>query len=461
MAATSELLGSLPLIAGKHSSVAMLGGVREGFDEADGSTCLATADLLNGGAKYPLGSDTRRFSLSGSDSARTGCIDRKSDLKASAEASSFFTSPSLANNKTAQSQRDVLLGQVPVAADSQEATGMLNIESAGGHIVNLSDETSFVYGSAAMTRIHAQAATVARFDIPILILGESGVGKEVIAQLIHTLSPRAAKPFLKVNCAAVPAELLESELFGYEAGAFTGATKMKPGKFEQCEGGTILLDEIGEMAPALQAKLLHVLQDHRFSRLGSRTTTKADVRILAATNVSIEEAIASKSLRPDLYYRLNGFSVTVPPLRDRKTEIPLLIEHFMRRTTERFGVPRRSFSSVLMHACVDFSWPGNLRQLQNFVMRHLILGDEEMALAEVQAGPSGANPVLSLPTASINSGLKDMSRSVKNQAEADVIARCLGDNNWHRGKTAESLQISYKALLYKIKHYRLQPPPRA
>ena len=315
---------------------------------------------------------------------------------------------------------------------------MLNIESAGGHIVNLSDETSFVYGSAAMTRIHAQAATVARFDIPILILGESGVGKEVIAQLIHTLSPRAAKPFLKVNCAAVPAELLESELFGYEAGAFTGATKMKPGKFEQCEGGTILLDEIGEMAPALQAKLLHFLQDHRFSRLGSRTTTKADVRILAATNVSIEEAIASKSLRPDLNYRLNGFSVTVPPLIDRKTEIPLLIEHFMRRTTglvPGFNAPQflvRTYAFMR-----GFFMARNLRQLQNFVMRHLILGDEEMALAEVQAGPSGAI-VPSLPTASINSGLKDMSRSVKNQAEADVIARCLGDNNWHRGKTAES-----------------------
>ena len=176
-------------------------------------------------------------------------------------------------------------------------------------MINLPEGGSFVCGSAAMKRIHAQAAVIAKFDMPVLMLGESGTGKEVISLLIHHLSPRANFPFLKVNCAAVPAELLESELFGYEVGAFTGATKSKPGKFELCEQGTILLDEIGEMPPALQAKLLHFLQDHRFSRLGSRTTTKADVRILAATNIRVEEALASKMLREDLYYRLSGFTL--------------------------------------------------------------------------------------------------------------------------------------------------------
>ena len=251
-------------------------------------------------------------------------------------------------------------------------------------VINLPEGASFVCGSAAMRLIHAQAAVIAKFDMPVLMLGESGTGKEVVSLLIHQLSPRANYPFLKVNCAAVPADLLESELFGYEAGAFTGATKSKPGKFELCEQGTILLDEIGEMPPALQAKLLHFLQDHRFSRLGSRTTTKADVRILAATNIRVEEALASKMLREDLYYRLSGFTMQVPPLRDRKKEIPVLLEHFMQRNAAQFSSPARKFSPRLIQACLSYSWPGNLRQLENFVRRYLVLGDEELAMSELR-----------------------------------------------------------------------------
>src|SRR5271169_4653256 len=206
-----------------------------------------------------------------------------------------------------------------------------------GEVEELADDVFFIAASPAMRKIRSQAALVANVDIPVLLLGESGTGKEVLARLIHKLSPRAHRTFLKVNCAAVPADLLESELFGYEQGAFTGATHAKPGKFELCNKGTILLDEIGEMPPALQAKLLHVLQDQTFSRLGGRTVIKVDVRILAATNINIPEALANKRLREDLYYRLNAFTMSLPPLRERKEEIPILLKHSMSRMAERYA----------------------------------------------------------------------------------------------------------------------------
>src|SRR5437773_5959400 len=230
-----------------------------------------------------------------------------------------------------------------------------------GEVEELCDDVFFVAGSPAMKKIRAQAALVAGVDIPVLLLGESGTGKEVLARLIHKLSPRAHRTFLKVNCAAVPADLLESELFGYEAGAFTGATHPKPGKFELCNKGTILLDEIGEMPPSLQAKLLHVLQDQQFSRLGSRSVIKVDVRILAATNINIPEALANKRLREDLYYRLNAFTLQLPPLRDRKEEIPILLKHSMSRLSESYARAPLTMSSGLMHACLDSTCPANLR----------------------------------------------------------------------------------------------------
>jgi two-component system, NtrC family, response regulator AtoC len=334
-----------------------------------------------------------------------------------------------------------------------------HVEDSEPIVINLPEGASFVCGSTAMKRIHAQACVIARFDMPVLMLGESGTGKEIVSLLIHHLSPRANYPFLKVNCAAVPADLLESELFGYEAGAFTGATKSKPGKFELCEQGTILLDEIGEMPPALQAKLLHFLQDHRFSRLGSRTTTKADVRILAATNIRVEEALASKLLREDLYYRLSGFTIQVPPLRDRKKEIPVLLEHFMRQNAAQFSSPERSFSPRLIQACLSYPWPGNLRQLENFVRRYLVLGDEELAISELRTtqGGNGEQREAAAPQPDVT-GLKFLARAVKKEAEAAAIAHALEQTNWHRQKAATVLKISYKALLYKIKQYDLHPP---
>jgi two-component system, NtrC family, response regulator AtoC len=330
-------------------------------------------------------------------------------------------------------------------------------QSYAGEIEELCDDVFFVAASPAMRKIRSQAALVANVDIPVLLLGESGTGKEVLARLVHKLSPRAHRTFLKVNCAAVPADLLESELFGYEAGAFTGATHPKPGKFELCNKGTILLDEIGEMPPVLQAKLLHVLQDQQFSRLGSRSVIKVDVRILAATNINIPEALATKRLREDLYYRLNAFTLSLPPLRERKEEVPILLKHFMSRMSERYARAALPLSPALMQACLDHPWPGNLRELSNFVKRYLILGDEKLAVAELNPrndGNGGANGEYGVKVGQGSvGGLKSLARNAKDEAEAEAITRALGETNWNRKQAAALLKISYKALLYKIRQY--------
>src|SRR6266705_2318166 len=326
-----------------------------------------------------------------------------------------------------------------------------------GEVEELSDDTFFVAASPAMKKIRAQAALVANVDIPVLLLGESGTGKEVLARLIHKLSQRAHRMFLKVNCAAVPADLLESELFGYEAGAFTGANHPKPGKFELCNKGTILLDEIGEMPPMLQAKLLHVLQDQRFSRLGSRSVIKVDVRILAATNINIPEALATKRLREDLYYRLNAFTLQLPPLRERKEEIPILLKHFMARMSELYARAPLPLSPAMMDACLKHPWPGNLRELSNFVKRYLILGDEKLAVAELNPkndNNGGAHGEYGAKLSGDQAGgLKSLARSAKDEAEAEAITKALEATNWNRKQAAALLQISYKALLYKIRQY--------
>ncbi|HEV2114607.1 MAG TPA: sigma-54 dependent transcriptional regulator [Terriglobales bacterium] len=338
----------------------------------------------------------------------------------------------------------------------------LRAETHSGEVEELCDDVFFVAASPAMKKIRAQAALVAGVDIPVLLLGESGTGKEVLARLIHKLSPRAHRTFLKVNCAAVPADLLESELFGYEAGAFTGATHPKPGKFELCNKGTILLDEIGEMPPLLQAKLLHVLQDQQFSRLGSRSVVKVDVRILAATNINIPEALATKRLREDLYYRLNAFTLQLPPLRERKEEIPLLLKHFMSRMAEHYARPPMTLSPKLLQRCLEHPWPGNLRELSNFVKRFLILGDESVAINELQPQSDGGGPAAGVGRDGADSGggLKSLARSAKDEAEAEAITRALEQTNWNRKQAAVLLKISYKALLYKIRQYGIAEPQR-
>src|SRR5947199_4370393 len=301
----------------------------------------------------------------------------------------------------------------------------INQQNYVGEVEELCDDVFFIAASPSMRKLRSQAALVANVDIPVLMLGESGTGKEVMAKLIHKLSPRAHRTFLKVNCAAVPADLLESELFGYEAGAFTGATHAKPGKFEICNKGTILLDEIGEMPPSLQAKLLHVLQDQQFSRLGSRSVIKVDVRILAATNINIPEALANKRLREDLYYRLNAFTVQVPPLRERKEEIPILLKHFMTHMAEQHARPPLPLSRTLLQACANYSWPGNIRELNNFVKRYLVLGDESLAISELHPKSDGSgaqfDPATAQNSSETTGGLKSLGRSAKDEAEAEAI----------------------------------------
>lgn len=330
------------------------------------------------------------------------------------------------------------------------------------HLEELADGQFFLAASAEMRAIGRQASVLSKADVPVLITGESGVGKEVVAQLLHRHSPRASRQLLKVNCAALPPDLLESELFGYEAGAFTGAIKSKPGKFELCDGGTILLDEIGEMSPQLQAKLLQVLQDGTFSRLGARINTRVNVRVLAATNVEIEQAISEHRFREDLYYRLNAFIIKVPPLRERREEIPYFLNELALRYVAMHGLEPIAFSPELIAAAVQYSWPGNLRELGNFVKRYLVIRDAASALVELEAkiGPRTAawSNVVRMEEAVPGSagGLKSAVRSMKDQTESRMIREVLDESKWNRRIAAERLQISYKALLYKIRAYNLE-----
>lgn len=341
--------------------------------------------------------------------------------------------------------------QTPGAAMDAHKTG-----NGQPHMEALGDDMFFAAASPAMMQIRSQLPRIARVDVPVLLLGESGVGKEVVARLIHKLSPRAHKPLMKINCAALPSDLLESELFGYQAGAFTGATRFKPGKFQLCHQGTLLLDEVGEMHPSLQAKLLHVLQDGRFSPLGARSQVVADVRVLAATNIDIQKAMANRLFREDLYYRLNAFTVHIPPLRERKEEIPLLLKHFMNRFSEKYASPAMDYSQKFVDACIRYHWPGNLREFSNFVKRCVILHNETEAISELEIKtPGTALPSSAVDERPPSSDLKSLVRNLKGKAELKVIEEVLAASHWNRKLAAEKLSISYKALLYKMRQYEI------
>jgi len=292
----------------------------------------------------------------------------------------------------------------------------------------------FVFSSPSMRELQKHASMVARVNLSVLILGESGTGKEVLARYIHSLSPQANRAFLKVNCAAVPSELLESELFGYEPGAFTGAARSKPGKFRQCNNGTMFLDEIGEMHPNLQAKLLQVLQDGSFSPLGSRATEKVNVRVLAATNIDMKAAIAQKTFREDLYYRLNGFCLRLPPLRERRDEIPGLLDYFLRRCGHELGLSdvQPVLSCRMRNACMQYDWPGNLRELETFVKRFLVMGDEQLMIEDITQDVCAPKPEAVM---------------IGREAISEALSACGG----HRRNTAKTLGISYKVLLNRLR----------
>ena len=319
---------------------------------------------------------------------------------------------------------------------------------------------SFIFFGSKMNRIRELIDQVAKTDVTVLIQGESGVGKEIVARALHLYSLRSEKPFIKVNCAALPDNLLESELFGYEKGAFTGAYRKKPGKFEIAHSGTIFLDEIGDISPSLQAKLLQVLQDGQFSRLGGKTDTHVDVRVLVATNENLEEAIGAGRFREDLYYRLNVVNIPVPPLRERRQEIPIFVTHFLEKYGEKYNKRASDPSPKLMRVLTRHPWPGNVRELENVIRRLVILGDEEAIIEEL--GSEGkaklslekTNPQYQTPIPPVLS-LKEVSQRATMIAEREAILNALAQTNWNRKRAAKLLNISYKAILYKIRQYGL------
>jgi two-component system, NtrC family, response regulator AtoC len=356
----------------------------------------------------------------------------------------------------------------------------------------------------AMRNVMAMVERVADSDVGVLLRGESGVGKEVIARELHRRSPRRSKPFVKVNAAALPSELLESELFGHERGAFTGAQNVRIGKFEFANHGTLMLDEIGEMPPGLQVKLLHVLQDSEFTKLGSNKPVSVDVRILAATNRDLEAMMRAGSFREDLYYRLQVIEIFIPPLRERREEINQFIEFFLVKYSERYGRPLRKPSDALRDTLLNYWWPGNVRELENVIKRFVILQDEALVLAELKrarmvaaehaaptavasaAGPAPmAPPVQAAPpppppapaTAPVgpasaataeddsdedaepdrapatpaNVSLPELAREAAMKAERAAIQQALDRFRWNRRKAADALGVSYKTLLNKMK----------
>ena len=360
----------------------------------------------------------------------------------------------------------------------------------------------------AMQPVMTMVERVADNDISVLLRGESGVGKEVIAREIHRRSPRRAAPFVKVNCAALPADLLESELFGHERGAFTGAASTRVGKFEFAQHGTIMLDEIGEMPQALQAKILHVLQDREFTKLGSNRTVEVDVRVIAATNRDLEAMMRQGTFREDLYYRLQVIEVHIPALRERREEVPQLIEFFLLKFASVYHRPPVRPSLVLQEALLSYEWPGNIRELENMMKRLVVLQDETLILAEIgrlrtaraqaeaddaryesrhertgtipmqrssapMAAPPPPVPAFTMPapvpvpdSIAMSMGpdgvnLQELARHAAMGAEKEAIQHALERFRWNRRKTAEYLQVSYKTLLNKMKECGISESPQA
>jgi two-component system, NtrC family, response regulator AtoC len=373
------------------------------------------------------------------------------------------------------------------------------------------DEDVAVWGNSEnMRRIATVIEQVGDSDVAVLIRGESGVGKELVSRAIHQRSTRRNRPFVKVNCAALPAELLESELFGHEKGAFTGAATTRIGKFEQADGGTLMLDEIGEMKPALQAKLLHVLQDAEFTKLGSNKRVQVDVRIVAATNRDLEKMMLSGDFREDLYYRLRVIELIVPSLRERRDEIPGLVETFLSRYSRKYKRQSPRISPELRQLFLQYEWPGNIRELENMMKRLVILQDEQLVFTEIERNarvraanalhatmpvavaeavpepvgvaavaavgsglpiaPVPAPPVATMPAPPFvapepetadgidsppvdeaNGSLASIAKAAATKAERAVIEKTLRQVHWNRRKAAQILEVSYKTLLNKIK----------
>jgi two-component system response regulator AtoC len=370
--------------------------------------------------------------------------------------------------------------EVPLANALKQRQLSREVATLREELQNQSKYQMLFGNSARMAEVRELIERVADTDITVLVRGESGTGKELVARALYASSLRRDKPFVKVNCAALPTELLESELFGFERGAFTGAIQHKPGKFEFANHGTMFLDEIGDMSPALQAKLLQVLQDGEFARLGGKHDVRVDVRVIAATNRDLERAVADGQFREDLFFRLNVVGINLPPLRERREEIPLLTEYFLKKYSVQYNKPYSEISGETMQLFMEHDWPGNIRELENLIKRAVVLGGEAAIRKEIQHSIAAAFQRASLPSVrpaaaaaapappvppapptpqSIaaaaaeagNYSLKDISRTAAREAERELILKMLQQTRWNRKETAEILGISYKALLYKIK----------
>jgi two-component system response regulator AtoC len=308
-----------------------------------------------------------------------------------------------------------------------------------------------IFGQSEFMRtVRNKLEKIAHTNVPVLIQGESGTGKEIIARMIHFCSPWQAGPFVKVNCPAIPGTLLESELFGYEKGAFTGAYGTKPGRVELAHRGTLFLDEIAELDPALQAKLLQLLQDGQFCRVGAQEDKKVEVRMVCATNRNLQEEIDAGNFRQDLFYRINVLTLHLPPLRERRSDLPGLVDYFLEFYNEKFNCRAKPPSAHVMRIVQEYHWPGNIRELENLMKRYVILGTEDAIATELFARePQSGAPTIPLDG---SVSLKKVTRHAVRELEREVILRSLQANNWNRKRVARALSISYRALLYKIRN---------
>lgn len=322
--------------------------------------------------------------------------------------------------------------------------------NSNGSLGELPPEEVIFGQSSVVRRLKEVLERVAGADIPVLIYGESGTGKEVIAKLIHLRSPWNAAPFVKVSCAAIPRTLLETELFGYEKGAFTGAISSKPGRVEIANGGTLLLDEIAELEIDLQAKLLQLLQDGVFSRVGGQESRQAKVRVICITNRQLQQEVEKGTFRLDLFYRITGVTLRVPALRERLEDIPAIADYLLKKYTDMFGTRARNLTPRIIYSLQQHRWPGNIRELENVIRRFALLGIPDAIVEQVELRPT-SSLYLELPAPG-SMPLKVLTRKLIHEMEANVILSVLQLHNWNRRRSAEALDISYRALLYKIRN---------
>jgi two-component system response regulator AtoC len=311
-----------------------------------------------------------------------------------------------------------------------------------------------IFGSTpAMAVMHEQIKKFAASQLPVLLTGESGTGKGLIAALIHQYSPGSPRALVQVNCAALPATLMESELFGHERGSFTGASSRKCGRVELADSGTLFLDEIAELDPHLQAKLLHLLQDGQFSRIGAQEDRKVSVRFIFATGRDLDQEILRGNFREDLFYRMDGVTLRLPPLRERVEDIPILVEYFLRKYNEKYNCRAIAVSDSTMESLQAYNWPGNIRQLENAIRRYVVLRSEQALLADVKERKNEVFQFVIPPNGKIS--LREITREAVRQVERQVILKVLEANGGRRKRSAKMLKISYRALVYKLQELRV------